>query len=50
VNGPFWQASVYADGQMTGDEHWSNSSEGQFLMRLLKRENERLKRIIQREP
>jgi hypothetical protein len=39
----FWEASIYADEQMSKDEHWAESGEGKFLLGLLKHENDRLR-------
>jgi hypothetical protein len=42
----FWDASIYADEQMAKDEGWAESDEAKLLNRLLERESERLKAVI----
>jgi ribosomal protein L40E len=44
--GAFWDASIYADEQMTENENWADSDEGRLLLGLINRESERLQAII----
>ena len=46
VGDAFWEASIYADEQMASDEHWSESSEGRVVTKLIQRENERLRVVL----
>ena len=47
IGSGMWYASIAIDEQMEADPYWADSSEGQFALRLIKQENERLQRIIE---